>query len=79
MICHSILAVIGVTCLGGSLLLGILSLIMCIRHGRKMDPVHSCPYYKKDGECPHVDGFLCDYPGCKILEDLKRENGGSCE
>ena len=35
---------------------------------RKTDPVYGCDLYKKE-ECAHVDGYLCDYPKCSMLEE----------
>ena len=38
------------------------------------DPVKNCPVYKSLG-CAHVDGYLCDYPNCSIVEKyLNKEN-----
>ena len=38
------------------------------------NPVKYCEVYKNEG-CCHVDGLLCDYPNCSILEDYKsKEN-----
>ena len=34
----------------------------------KNDPVHNCPIYKIE-RCIHVDGYLCVYPDCKIIDD----------
>lgn len=31
------------------------------------DPVKSCPVYKNEG-CAHVDGYLCNYPDCPMIE-----------
>lgn len=37
------------------------------------DPVKKCELYKKEG-CSHVDGILCDYPKCSMLEAFRKEN-----
>ena len=39
------------------------------------DPVKRCPVYldKKGGSCSHVDGPICDWPDCSIVE--KYRNG----
>ena len=34
------------------------------------DPVKSCPLYLNEG-CSHVDGILCDYPKCSMLDGYK--------
>ena len=44
------------------------SFIFCLKN----DPVKGCDVYKKEG-CAHVDGFLCDYPGCSILKNYRNE------
>jgi hypothetical protein len=31
------------------------------------DPVHKCVVYRTEG-CAHVDGILCSYPVCGILD-----------
>ncbi len=31
------------------------------------DPVKGCPIYKNEG-CSHVDGYLCDYPNCDMMQ-----------
>lgn len=31
----------------------------------KNDPVKKCSLYR-DIKCPHVDGFLCDFPKCNM-------------
>lgn len=44
------------------------------------DPVLSCDLYrdKEAGSCAHVDGFLCDFPDCKMLKAYRdKEKGGS--
>lgn len=35
------------------------------------DPVKDCPVYldKKEGGCCHVDGPLCNYPRCEIIDE----------
>lgn len=40
---------------------------------KSMDPVQSCELYldKKAGSCAHVDGPLCDFPTCFMLENYK--------
>lgn len=35
------------------------------------DPVKHCQVYKESG-CSHVDGYLCGYPDCSILEHWKQ-------
>lgn len=37
------------------------------------DPVKNCDLYKDHsaGSCNHVDGWLCYYPGCEMLEEYK--------
>lgn len=37
------------------------------------DPVKHCRVYKEDG-CCHVDGLLCDFPKCDILDKHILEN-----
>jgi len=37
---------------------------------RKNDPVYSCDLHKEIG-CSHVDGMLCDFPTCSMLEDYE--------
>lgn len=39
---------------------------------RTDDPVKQCPVYKDEG-CTHVDGYLCDYPKCSIVEQYLDE------
>lgn len=34
------------------------------------DPLIGCELYKEKG-CSHVDGFLCDYPNCCMLDDYR--------
>jgi len=50
--------------------------VMFIWHW-KNDPVKKCRMYIESG-CPHVDGFLCDYPECSMLKEylnqLEKEN-----
>lgn len=45
---------------------------------RSSDPVHSCALYKDKaaGSCAHVDGPLCDFPRCSMLEDYLKESEG---
>lgn len=31
------------------------------------DPVYKCPIYKKEG-CSHVDGLLCYFPNCNVVQ-----------
>lgn len=40
---------------------------------RTNDPVYSCQQYldKADGSCVHVDGPLCDFPTCSMLDDYR--------
>lgn len=40
---------------------------------RLADPVHSCEVYrdKAIGSCVHVDGPLCDFPDCSILNNYR--------
>lgn len=40
---------------------------------RDNDPVYGCKLYKEDG-CSHVDGILCDYPNCSILNEYLNKN-----
>lgn len=37
------------------------------------DPVKHCDLYrdKAAGSCSHVDGPLCDFPGCSMLADYR--------
>ena len=44
---------------------------------RRDDPVHSCEVYKDkaNGSCAHVDGPLCDFPKCSILDDYRTTHG----
>ena len=35
------------------------------------DPIR-CKVYQDKG-CAHIDGLLCDYPGCQILKDYLKE------
>ena len=37
------------------------------------DPVKHCDLYrdKVAGSCAHVDGPLCDFPGCSMLRDYR--------
>ena len=41
---------------------------------RSTDPVHSCDLYrdKEAGSCAHVDGPLCDFPECSMLDDYRQ-------
>ena len=41
----------------------------------KTDPVCSCPVHldKKNGGCAHVDGFLCHFPKCEIIDNYEQE------
>lgn len=45
---------------------------------RSKDPVYSCDLYRdKDvGGCAHVDGVLCDFPGCLMLTNYRQEKQG---
>lgn len=45
---------------------------------RSNDPVYSCDLYRdKDaGSCAHVDGPLCDFPGCSMLEEYIEQKEG---
>lgn len=36
------------------------------------DPVRECDVYLTTG-CPHVDGFLCDFPQCDILSNHREQ------
>ena len=36
------------------------------------DPVRYCEVFKHKG-CSHVDGFLCDFPICNVLQDYRTE------
>lgn len=38
---------------------------------RSGDPVHGCELYRNEG-CSHVDGYLCDFPKCSILNDYRK-------
>lgn len=40
---------------------------------KSSDPCKSCEVYKQIG-CSHVDGYLCDFPSCSILEDFLQDN-----
>lgn len=37
------------------------------------DPAKHCDLYrdKEAGSCAHVDGPLCDFPGCSMLRDYR--------
>lgn len=42
--------------------------VLCLIEGfvvRRNDPVKNCELYK-DKCCAHVDGMLCDFPGCSM-------------
>lgn len=41
----------------------------------KDDPVCSCPVHldHKNGGCTHVDGFLCHFPKCEIIDSYEQE------
>lgn len=47
------------------------------------DPVVHCDVHLEKG-CSHVDGFLCDYPSCIILQKFIKDknekilNSGGC-
>ncbi|MDD5649016.1 MAG: hypothetical protein PHF86_01120 [Candidatus Nanoarchaeia archaeon] len=41
------------------------------------DPVMHCDVYLEKG-CCHVDGFLCDYPNCIILQEFKENKNKLC-
>ena len=45
---------------------------------RSADPVHSCDLYrdKSAGSCAHVDGPLCDFPECSMLDDYRQQKEG---
>lgn len=42
------------------------------------DPARSCAQYldKEDGSCAHVDGPLCDFPKCSMLQEYKQRKEG---
>ena len=46
---------------------------------RGNDPVYSCDLYrdKAAGSCAHVDGPLCDFPGCSMLADYRAQKEAS--
>ena len=35
-------------------------------------PSNDCDVYLNEG-CTHIDGFLCDYPNCSILNEHRQE------
>lgn len=39
------------------------------------DPVKHCDLYKDKaaGSCAHVDGPLCDFPGCSMLKEYREQ------
>lgn len=45
---------------------------------RKDDPVFNCDLYKDKsfGSCSHVDGPLCDFPTCSMLDEYKSNKPG---
>ena len=46
---------------------------------RSTDPVYSCDLYrdKAAGSCAHVDGLLCDFPRCTMLDDYRRQRANA--
>lgn len=47
-----------------------------VENMRKTDPVHGCELYKEQG-CSHVDGMLCDFPKCSMLNDYRKQKDES--
>lgn len=43
---------------------------VAIEKMRVSDPVYNCDLYKDQG-CAHVDGPLCDFPKCSMLNDYR--------
>lgn len=45
---------------------------------RSTDPVYSCDLYrdKNAGSCAHVDGPMCDFPNCLMLDNYRHEREG---
>jgi hypothetical protein len=62
-------------------IVGIVALIVLMELGdsgffdwfSRNDPVQNCELYRDEG-CSHVDGYLCDFPQCKMLRNYREEN-----
>ena len=40
---------------------------------RETDPVYGCELYNEQG-CTHVDGMLCNFPKCSMLQDYRTKS-----
>lgn len=38
------------------------------------DPVWHCEVYRTKQSCAHVDGPLCDFPKCSMLQEHRRNH-----
>ena len=59
----------------------IAAVICCVRDGWKRfwwyynnDPVKKCNLHINEG-CSHVDGLLCNYLYCDMMQEYNREHG----
>jgi hypothetical protein len=56
------------------IIIGMYLLIKSLIINYRSDPLYQCKVYRQQG-CAHIDGYLCDYPKCDILQEHYKKFG----